>query len=389
MADFTIHPKAATTIKAAEVAEHLLKMAAWRGRVHEGFAITTSGTSLNATIATGRAYIMGREVGEPAVDASVAKALTGSATNHVYLDDQGNIIINTTGVAPANSIKLWEVTANASGVTGTTDRREFAAGHDVALRAQSLEADGADAYLRGHRVHLRKAQPEVKWEDTADGMVTVLRATSGKLRVIDIDAVGTETVKQDDLRNLGLASYQLRSEKGQASGYPSLDNGGLVPRTQLPAATSTGQGAVELADAGVGAEVPKSLAAAAAVGVSPSVARADHEHPHGDRSADAGVTHHGMAQINGVLTDAQHGSRGGGALHTQATGAQHGFMPSTDKAKLDAATEAPSPSTVVMRDGSGKARVADVQPTDDPQTIANKRYVAKQGFSKMFLIMGA
>jgi hypothetical protein len=64
-------------------------------------------------------------------------------------------------------------------------------------------------------------------------------------------------------------------------------------------------------------------------------------------------------------------------------------MPSTDKAKLDAATEAPSPSTVMVRDGSGKARVADVQPTDDPQTIANKRYVAKQGFSKMFLIMGA
>lgn len=42
--------------------------------------------------------------------------------------------------------------------------------------------------------------------------------------------------------------YQKESEKGAASGYASLDSGTLVPVAQLPAATTSAKGAVELAD---------------------------------------------------------------------------------------------------------------------------------------------
>lgn len=64
-----------------------------------------------------------------------------------------------------------------------------------------------------------------------------------------------------------------------------------------------------------------------AVGSSTSLARADHQHAHG------------------VQTDT--------TLHAVATGGGHGFMSSTDKAKLDASTPASTVSTLVQRDGSG------------------------------------
>jgi len=40
-------------------------------------------------------------------------------------------------------------------------------------------------------------------------------------------------------------------------------------------------------------------------------------------------------QVGVLATDGQHGSRGGGALHTGATGAVNGFMSASDKLKLD------------------------------------------------------
>ena len=58
------------------------------------------------------------------------------------------------------------------------------------------------------------------------------------------------------------------------------------------------------------------------------------------------------------FNDTAHGSRSGGALHAAATGSVNGFMPATDKAKLDAATSAGTGSTVMMRDGAGRAQVA-------------------------------
>jgi hypothetical protein len=48
-----------------------------------------------------------------------------------------------------------------------------------------------------------------------------------------------------------------------------------------------------------------------------------------------------------------HGSLPGGTLHTNVTSLSAGFMTSADKIKLDAATNASTPSTLVMRNGTG------------------------------------
>lgn len=50
--------------------------------------------------------------------------------------------------------------------------------------------------------------------------------------------------------------YQLMSSKGAASGYASLDGSALVPTTQLPAATTSVQGAV-IVGTGAGSRVPR------------------------------------------------------------------------------------------------------------------------------------
>lgn len=90
---------------------------------------------------------------------------------------------------------------------------------------------------------------------------------------------------------------------------------------------------------------------------------------------EAGSFYLDLTNATGILPSARfdntsHGNRGGGTLHALATGAAHGFMPSSDKAKLDAATSNAAASTVMMRDGSGRAKVAAPSVADD---IARKQ----------------
>lgn len=64
-----------------------------------------------------------------------------------------------------------------------------------------------------------------------------------------------------------------------------------------------------------------------------------------------------FTNISGSITADQHGALGRvdsatNPLHTNATTAQAGFFAATDKAKLDAATDASIGSTLVMRDAS-------------------------------------
>lgn len=59
-----------------------------------------------------------------------------------------------------------------------------------------------------------------------------------------------------------------------------------------------------------------------------------------------------FTDISGTITDAQHGNRAGGALHAAVTSSVNGFMLATDKVILDAATNSPTASTLVLR-GSG------------------------------------
>jgi len=55
-----------------------------------------------------------------------------------------------------------------------------------------------------------------------------------------------------------------------------------------------------------------------------------------------------------------HGNLAGGLLHATATGGVAGFMSAADYTKLAAATDANTPSTIVMRDGSGNFSVNSI-----------------------------
>lgn len=72
------------------------------------------------------------------------------------------------------------------------------------------------------------------------------------------------------------------------------------------------------------------------------------------------------------MSDAIHGDRGGGALHAAATTTVAGFMSSVDKTKLDNATDAATANRLMIRDASGRAKVATPSAEGD---IATKGYV--------------
>jgi hypothetical protein len=74
----------------------------------------------------------------------------------------------------------------------------------------------------------------------------------------------------------------------------------------------------------------------------------------------------------GLADDATHGSRGGGSLHPEATGAVAGFLPAAHKTLLDGATNAPTASALVKRDTAGRAQFDAPFNTND---AANKGYV--------------
>lgn len=114
--------------------------------------------------------------------------------------------------------------------------------------------------------------------------------------------------------------YQLRSEKGAASGYASLDGTTRLPAAQLP--TTAVIDTRSLA-AGAGLTGGGDLSANRTFDV---VANAD-----GSIVANANDI-----QVGILATDAQHGVRGGGTQHSNviAAGAA-GFMSGTDKSKLD------------------------------------------------------
>lgn len=71
----------------------------------------------------------------------------------------------------------------------------------------------------------------------------------------------------------------------------------------------------------------------AAAGTSGDASRADHVHAHGNQA--------------------------GGMLHALATSGAPGFLPSADKVKLDGATSASTPNTLVLRDGAGSFDMDD------------------------------
>jgi hypothetical protein len=72
----------------------------------------------------------------------------------------------------------------------------------------------------------------------------------------------------------------------------------------------------------------------------------------------------------GRIDDAAHGARAGGGLHALATALVDGFLPATDKSKLDNATSSPTASRLLIRDANGRAQFADPAASQDAATKA-------------------
>lgn len=98
----------------------------------------------------------------------------------------------------------------------------------------------------------------------------------------------------------------------------------------------------------------------------------------GDVSGVAGTFSGAVSGTTGTFSaglgdDTSHGNRGGGALHADVVaGGAAGFMTGADKTKLDAATDAATAETLMLRDAAGAVKVAT--PTD-PAHAATKGYV--------------
>lgn len=94
------------------------------------FDITTSGSSLDVDIAVGDAFLGGHLVRN---DAAITLTVDSSSTNEIFLvvadSPTGNAQVTYTsdGSTPSGLyvMKIWEAVTDSSGVTGTTDYREY------------------------------------------------------------------------------------------------------------------------------------------------------------------------------------------------------------------------------------------------------------------------
>jgi hypothetical protein len=120
----TWSPKQSELARAEELALSA-SLASSRPWIVSGLALS-AGTGLNVAISAGVAWIDGYVV---SWDASTEQAVTGSATNHVWVELTSDVndnvtavafVINTTGTPPTGDyVKLGTATTNGSAVTGT------------------------------------------------------------------------------------------------------------------------------------------------------------------------------------------------------------------------------------------------------------------------------
>ena len=94
------------------------------------FDLTTSGSSYDVDVAAGDAFMGGHLT---RMDATETVTVDASATNELFLvvddaeADNAAIQYTSDGTTPSGQyvLKLWDVTTDGSGVTGTTDRRRY------------------------------------------------------------------------------------------------------------------------------------------------------------------------------------------------------------------------------------------------------------------------
>ncbi len=99
-------------------------------RVLSGLSVPASSVDLTIQVALGKAILYGHWLDIEATTVTAA----ASATNHLFLkitldgNDRISLVeyeVNTTGTAPANSLKIAQLTTDADNITATSDKRTF------------------------------------------------------------------------------------------------------------------------------------------------------------------------------------------------------------------------------------------------------------------------
>lgn len=136
-----------------------MKHAIRRNYVYSGFTVPSSSTDLTLEVASGEANISGFRV---VIDVPTTVSCTASATNYIYLklvrDASGLVTgaafeVNTTGIAPDDSVLLAEAITDATTVTSTTDKRPLSGSAGGGIETISFTA-GSKTSLTSARAYM-------------------------------------------------------------------------------------------------------------------------------------------------------------------------------------------------------------------------------------------
>lgn len=412
----TYRPKANEVIAEADVHQQFDRLVEVADRWLEGMALTFTGLTIH--VAAGKVYINGYLV---TFASTVNEALaSGNNTYYVFAESDADITVNTTGIAPANSIKIWEVVVSGGVISGTTDFRDRTLYLDPPLVAQGgLDADGnevtnvgtptndANAANKGYvdaavagvggikspvraasTGNVNTASPGAALDGVTlvngngillkdqttpsqNGIYTFNGAASALTRRPDADTAaellsGTKVAVTEGTVNAG-TTWRLSTTGTIVIGTTGL----TFTLDSVTGQRGTASGLATLDGTGVHTATERPTATTAAkgdalVGTATPTETAD----------SAGAV--GASTTRWAREDHQHahGNRGGGTLHAAATAGANGFMPAADKAKLDAATGAATPNTLPLRNGAGQASFAEGSNDDHAANVLQVQSLA-------------
>jgi hypothetical protein len=248
----TWSPKQFELARAEELALSA-SLASSRPWIVSGLALS-AGTGLNVAISAGVAWIDGYVV---SWDAATEQAVTGSATNHVWIeltrDVNDNVtavafVINTTGTPPTGDyVKLGTATTNGSAVTGTatTGRSPqtqvlvssvFGRDGAVVATAGDYDADQVDydnATSGLSATDVQEAVDELAARPTSSGWNGILIKLADQVRVGD----GNDTLNDDNELFFPVAAnstYYMEFDLIVSSGSPD----GMKVQLDCPSGTT-------------------------------------------------------------------------------------------------------------------------------------------------------
>lgn len=399
-------PKATEVIAEADVHQQFDRLVEVADRWLEGLALTFTGLTIH--LAAGKLYVNGYLV---TFGSTVNEALGGGdGTYYVYGEYDADITVNMTGIAPADSIKLWEADVAGGVITATRDFRDRTLYLDPPLVTQGgLDADGNEVTGVGTPT----ANDSAANKQYVDSAVNAVGGIKRSVRVastgnVNVAAPGTAVFDGITLANGEEILLKDQSTASQNGPYTFNGSGSaMTRRSDFDTSAEVNPGVkIAVSEGTVNAGTTWRLATVAPItlgatslsfvldsvqgqrgttnglatltsGVhTPAERPAASTSVKGDvtlaTATPAAVAAAGSAgTANGTVANADHahahGNQAGGSLHAVATGSVAGFMSAADKTTFDAATAAATADTLAKRNGAGQAAFAEA--TNDDHAV--------------------